>query len=206
MSRSMSPGSVVLAVCALMALVSAPLEAQSTADASFLVVNARMFDGGRLLEETDVAVESGTIRAGGRDLTGWERLAVIDGANSTVMPGLIDAHAHVASIADPQQALQFAVTTLLDMGESIMATRERRRDRLTTASAISVLACTSSPITTVRTRRRRSSCSEWRRYNLARRTKSEYNRPDARGASDVRSALQVRVGFWHSVEVTAESI
>jgi hypothetical protein len=116
MSRSMSPGSVVLAGCALIALVSAPPEAQSTADASFLVVNARVFDGERLLEETDVAVESGTIRAVGRDLTGWERLAVIGGANSTIMPGLIDAHAHVASIADPQQALQFGVTTLLDMG------------------------------------------------------------------------------------------
>ncbi len=116
MSRSISPGSVVLAACALMALVSAPPTAQSTADASFLVVNARVFDGERLLEETDVAVEGGTIRAVGRDLTGWERLAMIDGANSTLMPGLIDAHVHVASVADPRQALQFGVTTLLDMG------------------------------------------------------------------------------------------
>jgi len=41
---------------------------------------------------------------------------VIDGANSTIMPGLIDAHAHVASLADPRQALQFGVTTVLDMG------------------------------------------------------------------------------------------
>jgi imidazolonepropionase-like amidohydrolase len=116
MRRSMSLGSVVLAACALMALVSAPPEAQSTADASFLVVNAHVFDGERLLEETDVAVEGGIIRAVGRDLTGWERLTVIDGANSTIMPGLIDAHAHVASVADPRQALQFGVTTVLDMG------------------------------------------------------------------------------------------
>ena len=41
---------------------------------------------------------------------------MIDGANSTIMPGLIDAHAHVASLADPRQALQFGVTTVLDMG------------------------------------------------------------------------------------------
>ena len=116
MSRSTSLGSVVLAACALMALVSAPPEAQSAADASFLVVNARVFDGERLLEKTDVAVEGGTIRAVGRDLTRSARLAVIDGANSTIMPGLIDAHAHVASVADPRQALQFGVTTLLDMG------------------------------------------------------------------------------------------
>ena len=112
----MSPGSVVLAVCALVALVSAPPMAQSTANTSFLIVNARVFDGDRLREETDVAVEGGIIRAVGRDLTGWERLAVIDGANSTIVPGLIDAHAHVASVADPRQALQFGVTTVLDLG------------------------------------------------------------------------------------------
>ena len=65
MSRSM-PGSVVLAACALIALVSAPPEAQSTADASFLVVNARVFDGERLLEKTDVAVERHYPRRGTR--------------------------------------------------------------------------------------------------------------------------------------------
>jgi imidazolonepropionase-like amidohydrolase len=117
MNRSMPPRSLSLAVCALMALVSVAPTAQPIADASFLVVNARVFDGERLLEETDVAVEGGTIRAVGRDLTKWsERLPVIDGANCTIMPGLIDAHAHVTSIADSRQALQFGVTTLLDMG------------------------------------------------------------------------------------------
>ena len=70
MSRSMSPGSVVLAACALIALVSAPPDAQSTADASFLVLNARVFDGERLLEKTAVAVEGGIVRAVGRGLTG----------------------------------------------------------------------------------------------------------------------------------------
>lgn len=116
MNDSMSRRSVVLASCALVALVSAPPTAQSIANASFLVVNARVFDGDRVLEETDVAVEGGIIRAVGRDLKGWERLAVIDGANSTIIPGLIDAHAHVASVADPRQALQFGVTTVLDLG------------------------------------------------------------------------------------------
>jgi imidazolonepropionase-like amidohydrolase len=116
MSRSMSPGSVVLATCALMALVSAPPQAQSTADASFLVVNARVFDGDGVLEQTDVAVQGGVIRAVGRDLTGWERLAVVNGTNSTIIPGLIDAHTHVFTVADPRQALQFGVTTVLDLG------------------------------------------------------------------------------------------
>lgn len=116
MSRSMSRSSLVLAVCGLMTLVSAPPAAQSTANASFLVVNARVFDGERLLDETDVAVEGGIIRAVGRDLTGWERLAVIDGTNSTIIPGLIDAHTHVFTVADPRQALQFGVTTVLDLG------------------------------------------------------------------------------------------
>ncbi len=94
----MSAGSVVLAVGALVAVVSVPPRAQSPADASFLVANARVFNGDRVLEETDVAVEGGIVRAVGRHLTTWERLAVIDGANTTIMPGLIDAHAHVASV------------------------------------------------------------------------------------------------------------
>jgi imidazolonepropionase-like amidohydrolase len=99
-----------------MALVSAPPQAQSTADASFLVVNARVFDGDGVLEQTDVAVQGGVIRAVGRDLTGWERLAVVNGTNSTIIPGLIDAHTHVFTVADPRQALQFGVTTVLDLG------------------------------------------------------------------------------------------
>jgi imidazolonepropionase-like amidohydrolase len=133
MSRSMSPGSVVVAVCALLAIASALPEAQSAADAGFLVVNARVFDGERLLEKTDVAVADGTIRAVGRALTRSERLAVIDGTNRTIMPGLIDAHAHVTSLADPRQALQFGVTTLLDMGaanvpqEQVFAVRAAAR-------------------------------------------------------------------------------
>jgi imidazolonepropionase-like amidohydrolase len=116
MSRSISRGPALFAVCALMVVLSVPPKAQSTADSSFLVVNARVFDGDRVLDQTDVAVEGGVIRAVGRDLTGWNRLATIDGAGSTIMPGLIDAHAHVATVADPRQALQFGVTTVLDLG------------------------------------------------------------------------------------------
>jgi imidazolonepropionase-like amidohydrolase len=139
MNRSMSPNALLLSVCALTALVGAPPTAQSIADASFLVVNARLFDGDRVLEQTDVAVEGGVIRAVGRDLTGWERLAVIDGANSTIMPGLIDAHTHVVSVTDPRQALQFGVTTVLDLGAALVP-QEQVFDVRATARAATDMA------------------------------------------------------------------
>ena len=133
MNRSVSPNLVMLAVCALMALVSVPPMAQSIVDGSFLVVNARVFDGDRVLEQTDVAVEDGVIRAVGRDLMGWQRLPKVDGADTTIIPGLIDAHAHVVTVAEPRQALQFGVTTVLDLGaanapqEQVFAARAAAR-------------------------------------------------------------------------------
>ena len=47
-----------------------------------------------------------------------------------------------------------------------MAMRERKRDQLTTASAISAWRAASSPITTVQTKHLAVSCSEYRRYSL----------------------------------------
>ena len=133
MNRSVSPRLVTLAVCALLALVSAPPMAQSILDRGFLVVNARVFDGDRIHEQTDVAVEGGVIRAVGRDLMGWDQLPKVDGADTTIIPGLIDAHAHVVTVAEPRQALQFGVTTVLDLGaanapqEQVFAARAAAR-------------------------------------------------------------------------------
>ncbi len=119
----MSAKSTWLIAVGLVALVAPTLRsraalAQVGAGNSFLITHVRVFDGDRTHEATDVAVERGVVRAVGRDLTTWRHLPVIDGTGATLLPGLIDAHAHVRSIDDLQEALRFGVTTVLDMGAS----------------------------------------------------------------------------------------
>jgi len=92
--------------------------AQQRVSNDFLVTRVRVFDGANRFQNTQVAVTGGVIRAVGQDLTSWRHLPAIDGAGSTLVPGLIDAHAHVAAIGDLRQALRFGVTTVLDMGAS----------------------------------------------------------------------------------------
>jgi imidazolonepropionase-like amidohydrolase len=61
-------------------------------------------------------VTGGIIRAIGGDPAAWRSLPVVDGTESTLVPGLIDAHVHVRNAGDLRQALRFGVTTVLDMG------------------------------------------------------------------------------------------
>jgi len=89
---------------------------QQKASTDFLVINVRVFDGIRTLQNTHVAVTERIIRAVGGDLTPWRRLPVIDGAGLTLVPGLIDSHTHVRDAEELRQAMRLGVTTMLDMG------------------------------------------------------------------------------------------
>ncbi|MEO8449158.1 MAG: amidohydrolase family protein [Gemmatimonadota bacterium] len=73
----------------------------------------RLFDGHRIIPSTDVLVSGGLITRVGPGLAAPGALR-IEGAGKTLLPGLIDAHAHVfgAALTD---ALMFGVTTELDM-------------------------------------------------------------------------------------------
>jgi imidazolonepropionase-like amidohydrolase len=71
------------------------------------------------LQHAQVAVAGGTIRAVGGDLPQWRHLPIVDGAGATLLPGLIDAHAHVRGEEDLRQALRYGVTTVLDMGATV---------------------------------------------------------------------------------------
>jgi predicted amidohydrolase YtcJ len=78
--------------------------------------NARVFDGTRVISRADVLVRDGRIAAVGTDIAIPEGAQVIDGSGKTLLPGLIDAHAHVwMRTALKQQHLVFGVTTVLDM-------------------------------------------------------------------------------------------
>jgi imidazolonepropionase-like amidohydrolase len=91
------------------------LFAASSAAGPLVFRNARVFDGARVIPQADVLVRDGRIDAVGPRLSFPEGAQVIDGSGKTLLPGLIDAHAHVWTRAALQQQLIFGVTTVLDM-------------------------------------------------------------------------------------------
>ena len=80
--------------------------------------DVRVFDGERLGDPTDVVLADGAITSiAARDISGGVADgAVVDGAGGCLLPGLIDAHVHVDTLAQFEQAAQWGVTTMLDMG------------------------------------------------------------------------------------------
>ena len=100
---------IFLLVFALL-VIPAVLPAQTTT----LFRNARVFDGERVLANTDVLVRAGRIAALGRNLTVPAGAEVVDASGHTLLPGFIDAHTHAFGEA-LRDALIFGVTTELDM-------------------------------------------------------------------------------------------
>lgn len=81
---------------------------------TFLVKDARVFDGERVLENASVLVKDGRIAEVGATVAAPAGVTVVDGAGKTLVPGLIDAHTHAYGDA-LERALVFGVTTELDM-------------------------------------------------------------------------------------------
>ena len=80
----------------------------------FVIANARVFDGEHMQERASVLVTGGRIEQVGPDVTPPAGTEVIDGTAKTLLPGLIDAHAHAQPPA-LEYALLFGVTTALDL-------------------------------------------------------------------------------------------
>jgi Imidazolonepropionase and related amidohydrolases len=82
-----------------------------------LIHDVRVFDGEKVIEHRSVLIENGRIRRiSGPDLKA-DNAEIISGRGRTLLPGLIDAHVHVAPNVDSalRQTLSFGVTTVLDM-------------------------------------------------------------------------------------------
>jgi imidazolonepropionase-like amidohydrolase len=112
---------------ALYLLLSAPAFLAQTSN-SFVVRKARVFDGHTVLQQTDVWVENGKIKAVGKDLKTPSGLTAIDGSGDTLLPGLIDAHTHAWGTA-LKEAEIFGVTTELDMFTDAKYAEREKKDQ-----------------------------------------------------------------------------
>jgi imidazolonepropionase-like amidohydrolase len=101
---------VILAACAS----SPPPKPAPPAHATLAFTGAALFDGEKLLPPTTVLVDGDRIVAVG-DVPVPPGVETVDARGKTLLPGLIDAHAHVFEAAQLEQALAFGVTTVLDM-------------------------------------------------------------------------------------------
>ncbi|WP_225728458.1 MULTISPECIES: amidohydrolase family protein [unclassified Nocardia] len=99
----------------------------------FVIHDVRVFDGALVLPPTSVLVRAGRIAEVGADVAASPEAERIDGTGHTLLPGLIDAHAH-AFPGSLEQALKFGVTTVLDLlsdpteSAKLRAEAERRTD------------------------------------------------------------------------------
>jgi len=76
--------------------------------------NVRLFDGKKVTPTATVVFSEGVITSAGTSAKVPDGATLIDGTGKTLLPGLIDAHAHVFP-GSLERALRFGVTTELDM-------------------------------------------------------------------------------------------
>ena len=91
------------------------LAAAQTVPKPVVIEHVRVFDGTRVIADTNVVVEGGVIRAMGATAPRPAGAEVVDGKGKTLLPGLIDSHTHTIGAASLEQAPIFGVTTDLDM-------------------------------------------------------------------------------------------
>jgi len=111
-------------------LLSAPTFFMASAENSnsFVIRNARIFDGRRVLDQSDVWVSDGKIKAVGKALKTPSDVKVIDASGDTLLPGFIDSHTHAWGDA-LKQAEIFGVTTELDMFTDVKYMQQVKKDQ-----------------------------------------------------------------------------
>ena len=111
-------------------LLSAPalFLAKAQSGSSFVVRNARVFDGRKVLEQADVWVENGKIKAVGRNLKVPSDARTIDASGDTLLPGLIDSHTHAWGDAIKEAEI-FGVTTELDMFTDVKYMQQVKKEQ-----------------------------------------------------------------------------
>src|SRR5215469_13223427 len=111
-------------------LLSAPAFFRASAENnnSFVIRNARVFDGRKVLDQSDVWVSEGKIKAVGKALKVPSGVKAIDASGDTLIPGFIDSHTHAWGDA-LKQAEIFGVTTELDMFTDVKYMQQVKKDQ-----------------------------------------------------------------------------
>lgn len=120
---------VALAFCLPAAAVAAPSAPIAPVSDDFAITNVRVFDGTRVIPEATVVVKNGRIKAVGPNAVIPSGFPVIDGTGSTLLPGMIDAHAHAWTRQNLERAIQFGVTTEMDMWSDRQFANRMRREQ-----------------------------------------------------------------------------
>ena len=88
----------------VMTFIAFPALAQDKAPTQVLVTNVRVFDGtsDKLTGKTNVLVENNLIKEISPKAKAGKDAKIINGGGRVLMPGLIDAHAHISNVEPPK--------------------------------------------------------------------------------------------------------
>ena len=106
----------ILCCVGFYAFISAPAFCATGANGgdTFVIRNARVFDGHKTIPQADVWVEDGNIKSVGKNLKIAGDVKSIAATGDTLLPGFVDSHTHAWGNA-LKEAEIFGVTTELDM-------------------------------------------------------------------------------------------
>ena len=127
--RTRRGGRAALVLIACQLAIGGGLYAQSPAT---VIQGARVFTGDEVLDSATVVIRGRTIESvtPGTDIPAGagDEAEVVEAQGMTLLPGLIDSHTHNFG-PSPQQALNFGVTTVLDMLTDANMARQWRRQQ-----------------------------------------------------------------------------
>ena len=96
---------------------------------SFILMNARVFTAGGVIEPASIRVENGIIAEVGKKVRQGSGIPVVDIKGQTVTAGLIDAHTHSFFESQLFDSLRFGISTHLDMATGVDFMQEHREQR-----------------------------------------------------------------------------
>ena len=95
---------------------------------STLIKGAKVFDGSASLGTRDVLIRDGRIASVAATIPTPAGATIVNATGMTLLPGLIDSHAHAFGDA-LEQALVFGVTTEIDMFAEVNDARQKRAEQ-----------------------------------------------------------------------------